>query len=186
MRVISGKQKGLHIKAVPGQSTRPTTDKVKESIFNIVGPYFDGGTMLDLYGGSGSISIEALSRGMNKAIIVDRDRKAIETIYTNLKNCKLEGRAEVFRTESIRALKALQKKQSQFHFIFLDPPYQKHRLHDELAFIAEHNILAVDGMIVVEHASSVALNDTYGGLRKIREEQYGDTTITIYTHELEE
>ncbi|MFA9557339.1 16S rRNA (guanine(966)-N(2))-methyltransferase RsmD [Evansella sp. AB-rgal1] len=181
MRVISGKQKGLHLKAVPGQSTRPTTDKVKESIFNMVGPYFDGGSMLDLYGGSGSISIESLSRGMEHAVIVDRDKKAIETIHGNLKICKLEDKAEVYRAESSRALKALHKKGSQFHFIFLDPPYLKQRLTDELQFIDEHEILHSSGKIVVEHVATLELGDTYGSLTKIREERYGDTVITIFS-----
>src|SRR5690554_4170395 len=99
MRVISGKQKSLHLKAVPGQSTRPTTDKVKESIFNMIDPYFDGGAMLDLYGGSGSIAIEALSRGMKEAVIIDHDKKAIETIYENLNKTKLEDKAQIYRTD---------------------------------------------------------------------------------------
>lgn len=185
MRVISGEKKGLHLKAVPGQSTRPTTDKVKESIFNIIGPYFDGGKMLDLYGGSGSISIEALSRGMERAIIVDKDKKAIETIYTNLKFCCLEDRAEVYRNEAIRALKALKKKEESFLFIFLDPPYQKQKIAEELLFIDEHALLLKEGFIVVEHASNVELESTYGNLERKRDEQYGDTTISIYHYDNE-
>ncbi|ADU30872.1 16S rRNA (guanine(966)-N(2))-methyltransferase RsmD [Evansella cellulosilytica] len=181
MRVISGKFKGLHMKAVPGQSTRPTTDKVKESIFNMVGPYFDGGSMLDLYGGSGAIAIEALSRGIEKAVIIDRDRKAIETIYMNIKSCKIEDEVEVYRTEASRALNALRKKGSTFDLIFLDPPYLKQRLEEELLFIAEHRLLDKLGKIVVEHAATVELNESYSDLTKIREERYGDTIISIYS-----
>ncbi|MBU9720466.1 MULTISPECIES: 16S rRNA (guanine(966)-N(2))-methyltransferase RsmD [Bacillaceae] len=180
MRVISGNQKGLPLKAVPGQSTRPTTDKVKESIFNMVGPYFEGGLMLDLYGGSGSIAIEALSRGMDQAIIVDRDKKAIETIYSNLKFCKLLERAEVFRAESSRALKALQKNDRKLDFIFLDPPYKKHRLQEEITFIDEYHLLTDTGVIVVESDALVNLEDTYGNLKMIKFEQYGDTKISIF------
>ncbi|SDY76799.1 16S rRNA (guanine(966)-N(2))-methyltransferase RsmD [Evansella caseinilytica] len=186
MRVISGKKKGLQLKAVPGQTTRPTTDKVKESIFNMIGPYFDGGRILDLYGGSGAISIEALSRGVEEAIIVDRDRKAIETIHTNLKLCRLEQQAQVFRTEAGRALKALQKQEKKFTLIFLDPPYQKQRLSEELAYIAEHQLLSRDGQAVVEHALTVSLSDSYGSLHKRREEKYGDTVIAIYSEEDEQ
>lgn len=183
MRVISGEKKGLPLKAVPGQSTRPTTDKVKESIFNIVGPYFEGGAILDLYGGSGAISIEALSRGMDKAVVVDRDKKAISTIYANLKFSKLEDRAEVYRTESTRALKALEKKGTIFQLIFLDPPYQKQRIEEELVFIDEHQLLDRNGRIVVEHTFQLELQSTYGKLSKVREEKYGDTTITIFSYE---
>ncbi|MDG5788312.1 16S rRNA (guanine(966)-N(2))-methyltransferase RsmD [Evansella sp. AB-P1] len=180
MRVISGKRKGLHLKAVPGQSTRPTTDKVKESIFNMVGPYFNGGKMLDLYAGSGSISIEALSRGMEHAILVDRDRKAIETIHMNLKTCKFEDVTEVYRTESTRALKAVQKKDIQFDLIFLDPPYAKQRLDDEIAFIDTNSLLAPSGTIVVEHVVDVNLTNSYTNFEKIKEERYGDTVISIF------
>lgn len=180
MRVISGEQKGLYLKAVPGQSTRPTTDKVKESIFNMIGPYFVGGNVLDLYGGSGSLAIEALSRGMNEAVIVDRDKKAIETIHANLKACKLTEKAKVFRNEAVRALKALKKKETQFHLIFLDPPYLKQRLADELAFLEENNLVVQNGTVVVEHSFEVKLQDTYGALEKLREERYGDTVISIF------
>ncbi|MBU9711240.1 16S rRNA (guanine(966)-N(2))-methyltransferase RsmD [Evansella tamaricis] len=182
MRVISGTKKGLHLKAVPGQSTRPTTDKVKESIFNMIGPYFEGGSMLDLYGGSGSIAIESLSRGMDHAVIVDRDKKAIETIYSNLKLCKLEDQAEVFRNESARAIKAIVKKGLTFHLIFLDPPYKKQRLSEELSFIAEKNLLAPNGVIVVEHSIDVELDNTYVKLEKVKSERYGDTEISIYEY----
>lgn len=181
MRIISGKKKGLPLKAVPGQSTRPTTDKVKESIFNMIGPYFDGGQVLDLYGGSGSLAIEALSRGMEKGVIVDRDKKAIETIYANLKASNFTDQVEVFRTDASRALKALRKNERAFQIIFLDPPYHYQRLNDELQYIAENNLLTNDGKIVVEHATSVKLAERYQHLTKVKEEKYGDTIITIFS-----
>ncbi|RBN41004.1 16S rRNA (guanine(966)-N(2))-methyltransferase RsmD, partial [Priestia megaterium] len=93
MRVVAGLYKGHALKAVPGYSTRPTTDKVKEAIFNMIGPFFEGGTALDLFGGSGGLGIEALSRGIDKVIFVDRDGKAIQTIKANLASCRLEDRA---------------------------------------------------------------------------------------------
>ena len=90
MRVVSGKCKGQSLKAVPGNSTRPTTDKVKEAIFNMIGPYFEGGLGLDLFAGSGGLGIEALSRGLERVIFVDRDKSAIGTIHDNLHKCGLE------------------------------------------------------------------------------------------------
>src|SRR6476620_7456044 len=102
MRIISGNKKGLPLKAVPGKGTRPTTDKVKESIFNMIGPYFDGGNGLDLYAGSGGLGIEGLSRGLDSVIFVDQDKKAIQTIHDNLTFTKLDGMAEVYRTEADR------------------------------------------------------------------------------------
>ena len=89
MRVVSGICKGRALKAVPGNTTRPTTDKVKEALFNMIGPYFEGGIGLDLFAGSGGLGIEALSRGLDKVIFIDRDGKAIQTIHENIKTCKL-------------------------------------------------------------------------------------------------
>lgn len=114
MRVISGTRKGRTLKAVPGQSTRPTTDKVKESIFNMIGPYFDGGWALDLFAGSGGLGIEALSRGFDHCIFVDRDIKAIQTIKGNLNQLSLMDQSEVFRNEAKRALAAVVKRRNPF------------------------------------------------------------------------
>ena len=110
MRIISGDKKGLPLKAVPGKDTRPTTDKVKESIFNMIGPYFEGGKGLDLFAGSGGLGIEALSRGFNEMIFVDRDMKAIQTVKENLRSAGLGEQAEVYRNEADRALKAIVKR----------------------------------------------------------------------------
>ncbi|QKS71542.1 16S rRNA (guanine(966)-N(2))-methyltransferase RsmD [Paenalkalicoccus suaedae] len=180
MRVISGDRRGMQLKAVPGQSTRPTTDKVKESIFNMIGPYFDGGMMLDLYGGSGSIGIEAISRGMSHAILVDKDKKAIDTINANVKQARYEDEIDVYRNDSERALKAIVKKEHQFALIFLDPPYKNHRLDKELLFIAENKLLEKNGIIVVEHAFDEPLQEQYEELMCIREERYGDTMISLF------
>ncbi|MGJ9381296.1 16S rRNA (guanine(966)-N(2))-methyltransferase RsmD [Salipaludibacillus sp. CF4.18] len=180
MRVISGNRKGLKLKSVPGQSTRPTSDKVKESIFNMIGPYFDGGIMLDLYAGSGAIGLESLSRGMEKAIFVDRDKKAIETIYRNIEQAKAEKESEVFRAEAKRALKAIHKNNRKFDFIFLDPPYAKEQLHMDLAFIDTNNLVQVNGFIVIEHSVQVVMEENLVSFKKVKDEKYGDTNITIF------
>lgn len=183
MRIISGEKKGLTLKSVPGNTTRPTADKVKESIFNMIGPFFQGGEMLDLYAGSGAIGIEALSRGMDKVVFVDREKKAVETIYMNLDRSDLVDYAEVFRTDAHRALKAIKNNDRSFDFIFLDPPYAKQKIVSELMFIEEHNILKKDGYIVTEHASKISINDESVNFKIIRQETYGDTTITIFSSE---
>ncbi|MGQ0513740.1 16S rRNA (guanine(966)-N(2))-methyltransferase RsmD, partial [Bacillus sp. D-CC] len=128
MRVVSGKCKGHPLKAVPGNTTRPTTDKVKESIFNMIGPYFDGGIALDLFGGSGGLGIEAISRGIDKAIFVDRDNKAIKVIHQNLESCRIQEQAEVYRNDAERAIKALIKREISFNLILIDPPYKDQKI----------------------------------------------------------
>ncbi|MEH7383911.1 16S rRNA (guanine(966)-N(2))-methyltransferase RsmD [Bacillus sp. JJ1521] len=183
MRVVSGSKKGLHLKAVPGVSTRPTTDKVKESIFNMIGPYFDGGNGLDLFGGSGGLGIEALSRGIDKVIFVDRDQKAIQTIKGNLETCQFVEHAEVYRNEAFRALKAIVKRDIQFDLILLDPPYKQQKLIELFEEISKHQLLTKNGYIVAEHGSEVVLEKSIGNLRLVRHEIYGIIGISIFRHE---
>ncbi|WP_099353553.1 16S rRNA (guanine(966)-N(2))-methyltransferase RsmD [Fredinandcohnia onubensis] len=183
MRVVSGVKKGLHLKAVPGTSTRPTTDKVKEAIFNIIGPYFDGGVGLDLFGGSGGLGIEALSRGIDKVIFVDRDQKAIQTIKGNLETCRLQDQAEVYRNDAVRALKAIVKRDIKFDVIFLDPPYKKQKLTELIEEISQHQLLTSDGVIIAEHDSEVVLEKTIGNFELVRHEEYGIIGVSIYRYE---
>ncbi|MDM5156116.1 16S rRNA (guanine(966)-N(2))-methyltransferase RsmD [Bacillus sp. DX1.1] len=183
MRVVSGKCKGHPLKAVPGNTTRPTTDKVKEAIFNMIGPYFEGGTALDLFGGSGGLGIEALSRGIDKAIFVDRDNKAIKVIHQNLESCKVHDQAEVYRNDAERAVKALIKRELSFDLILLDPPYKDQKIISLIGVMEQHGLLNDDGLIMAEHEDDVILPDTIGRLVKVRAENYGITAISIYKHE---
>lgn len=181
MRVVSGQYKGKSLKAVPGSSTRPTTDKVKEAIFNMIGPYFEGGTCLDLFAGSGGLGIEALSRGVERTVFVDRDGKAIQTIHDNLKTCHIDGQAEVYRNDFKRALKAIIKREIVFDYIFLDPPYAKQQLNEILEVIHENRLLSEQGVIVCEHSTDVKLPSSVENLMLIKQESYGIITISIYT-----
>ncbi|WP_216830892.1 16S rRNA (guanine(966)-N(2))-methyltransferase RsmD [Alkalihalobacterium elongatum] len=183
MRVISGEKKGQPLKAVPGTTTRPTTDKVKESIFNIIGPYFDGGWVLDLYGGSGNLGIEALSRGAEKAIFVDQNRKAVDIIKENLKVCSYTDCAEVYRNDAKRALKALIKREVSFTYIFLDPPYAEQKIEAEIGIIHDFNLLKAGGTIVAEHDASIELAENIGSFSCKRREIYGDTAISFYSYD---
>lgn len=182
MRVVSGDKKGLSLKAVPGTTTRPTTDKVKEAIFNMIGPYFDGGIGLDLFGGSGGLGIEALSRGLQSMIFVDRDGKAIRTIKENLDFCKLTDRAEVYRNDAERALKAIEKRELQFDLIMLDPPYKAQKLLHLMEEIQQRHLLKEEGIIMAEHENNVELPEVIGKLHRVKKEVYGLTVISIYKH----
>ncbi|MBE6183676.1 16S rRNA (guanine(966)-N(2))-methyltransferase RsmD [Heyndrickxia ginsengihumi] len=182
MRVISGKQKGKILNAVPGMGTRPTTDKVKEAIFNMIGPYFSKGIGLDLFAGSGGLGIEALSRGMEKIIFIDRDFQAVQTIKTNLQKCGLESKSEVFRNNAERALKAVVKRNMVFDVVFLDPPYKKQKLVEILSFLAEQHLLSENGYVVCEHAVEIELPEEVSSLTIYKQAKYGITGITIYIH----
>ena len=122
MRVIAGEHKGRRLKAVPGQKTRPTTDKVKESMFNIIGPYFDGGLALDLFAGTGGLGIESLSRGIDKAVFIDQDYKAVSVIRENIRDLRLDAQAEIFKNDAKRALDQLAERGLQFDLVFLALP----------------------------------------------------------------
>lgn len=180
MRVVSGKFKGKSLKAVPSNSTRPTTDKVKEALFNMIGPYFEDGVCLDLFAGSGGLGLEALSRGMEYAVFVDRDGKAIGTIRANIEQCSAEQQCEVYRNDALRALKALKKRGMTFDCIFLDPPYKKQQLVLLLDTIDDFQLLKEDGIIVCEHSIDVHLPHEIGRLSQVRNENYGMITISIF------
>ncbi|WP_146552251.1 16S rRNA (guanine(966)-N(2))-methyltransferase RsmD [Rummeliibacillus sp. SL167] len=180
MRVISGERKGMPLKAVSGMTTRPTTDKVKESLFNILGPYFDGGIVLDLFAGSGGLGIEALSRGMDKAIFIEKDGRAFQNLKENIAKCRYEECTEAYRNDASRALKILMKKETQADLIFLDPPYKKHQYYEMVKDIVANGIISKDGTIVCEHDTETVLPDAFFNFHKVREEKYGGTIITFY------
>jgi 16S rRNA (guanine966-N2)-methyltransferase len=182
MRVISGKCKGRRLQAVPGTSTRPTTDKVKEAIFNMIGPYFSGGMGLDLFSGSGGLGIEALSRGLDRVIFVDHDVKAVQTVKKNVTTCRLLEQAEIYRNDAERALRAIVKRGLRFHLIFLDPPYKEQKLESILSFIDEHKLLEKGGAVVAEHSAETHLAEQVGRLVKWKHEVYGITAVSIYRY----
>ncbi|MFD2628276.1 16S rRNA (guanine(966)-N(2))-methyltransferase RsmD [Oceanobacillus kapialis] len=180
LRVIAGIHKGRQLKAVPGKSTRPTTDKVKEAIFQRMGPFFDGGTFLDLFSGSGSLGIEALSRGMEFGIFVDKHPKAVQIINENLRLLKLENNAEVYRAEATRALQATAKRNLKFDLLLLDPPYGKVDYGKILRECVELDILNQSAIIYCEHEPAEDIAYDPRDFTLLKEENYGGAiSITI-------
>ncbi|WP_284638977.1 16S rRNA (guanine(966)-N(2))-methyltransferase RsmD [Paenibacillus silviterrae] len=186
MRVISGRAKGRPLKAVPGMGTRPTTDKVKEAIFSMIGPYFDGGIALDLFAGTGGLSIEAMSRGMDRAVLIDMDKKAIDTIRHNLQATGFTEQAEVYRNDALRALKALSKRGLRFELVFLDPPYRLKVIHDLLEQLTTEKLLDDGARIIIEHDAEDRYEEPLYGLEHIRRAEYGDTAVTIFRYTAED
>ncbi|UFJ42063.1 16S rRNA (guanine(966)-N(2))-methyltransferase RsmD [Brevibacillus humidisoli] len=180
MRVIAGEYRGRSLTAVPGKGTRPTTDKVKESIFNMIGPYFDGGWVLDLYAGTGGLAIESLSRGMEGAICIDIDPKAVAVIKNNLASLGLAERAEVYRNDAERSVRALAKRAIRFDLVFLDPPYAQQKIASDLTLIQQFGLLASDAWIVAEHDTEVSLPEQIVDCVVDRRASYGDTCVSVY------
>lgn len=183
VRVIAGTARGRALKAVPGIGTRPTTDKVKEAIFSMIGPYFDGGAALDLFAGTGGLAIEAWSRGIEKLVLVDREKASIDIIRLNLQAVGAMDAAELYRNDAERAVKALAKRGLKFRLVFLDPPYRMTAMDKQMEELAERDMLEQDALIVVEHDAAVHYAKEITGFQQIREAKYGDTAVTIYRYE---
>ncbi|MCR4806467.1 MAG: 16S rRNA (guanine(966)-N(2))-methyltransferase RsmD [Lachnospiraceae bacterium] len=150
MRVIAGSARRLLLKTPQGYDTRPTSDKVKETLFNILMPYIYAGTnFLDLYAGSGAIGIEALSRGAAKAVFVEKGREAVACIKENLKTTRFEDKGTVINSDVISALTRLEGRE-KFDLVFMDPPYNNDYEKDVLTYLAGSSLLDEDALIVVE------------------------------------
>ena len=177
MRVVSGKYGGRPLKTLDGKTTRPTTDKVKGAIFNMIGPYFDGGRVLDLYAGSGSLGIEAVSRGMDSAVLVEKDRRAQAIVAENIAMTKEVARFELLKMESSRALEQLT---GQFDLVLLDPPYAKEQIIADIEKMAERKLLSEDIMVVCETDKSVDLPEEIADLGIWKQKIYGISKVTVY------
>ena len=172
MRVIAGSAKRLQLKTLDGMETRPTTDRIKETLFNMISPYIYDSIFLDLFSGSGGIGIEALSRGAKEAVFVEKNPRAMECIKENLKYTKLDKKAMTMTKDVMTALYQLEGEKT-FDYIFMDPPYDHSMERQVLELLREHRILRDDGMVIVE--ASLDTSFTYleeCGFRLVKEKIY--------------
>lgn len=181
MRVITGTARGRKLGELKGMETRPTTDQVKESMFNILQFDIEGRRVLDLFAGTGQLGIEALSRGAAGCTFVDQRREAVNLIRSNLKHCALSERARVVQGE---ALGYLSMAREQYHLIFLDPPYHMDLLENAIKKIAEIDILTENGIIICESPAEKVLPELDAPYRKGREYRYGKIKLTVYRKEV--
>ena len=177
MRVITGKARGVALKTPDGMQTRPTADRVKEALFSIIQFDLPGASVLDLFGGTGQLGIEALSRGAKSAVFVDQREDACRLIRENLRRTKLEQDAKVVRADYMDYLKRCREK---FGIIFLDPPYAEVFLENALKCITEIDILQSGGIIVTERPLGKDLPYVFEGFTRSKDYKYGKTLLTIY------
>ena len=177
MRVITGKARGVTLKTPDGLQTRPTTDRVKEALFSIINFDIPGSRVLDLFGGTGQLGIEALSRGAKSAVFVDAGEPACRLIRENLKRTKLEADGKVVRSDYMAYLNHCREK---YDIIFLDPPYAEVFLENSLKRIAEIDILQSNGIIVTERPLGKELSCEMEGFTRSKDYKYGNTLLTIY------
>jgi 16S rRNA (guanine966-N2)-methyltransferase len=159
---------------------RPTADRVKEALFNILRDQVPGCCFLDLFAGSGSIGIEALSRGANGAVFVEANHRHAAIIRENLKTCGLEPYARVIAAKAAEALNLLAQEGQAFDLVFLDPPYSKNMEAVTLADINRYHLLKPGGMVIVESSKRDCLPQSVDGLSLLRTEKYGDTILSFY------
>ena len=182
LRVISGTKRGYKLKGPKGKDTRPTEDRVKESLFNILGFINEESMVLDLFAGSGSIGIEFLSRGAKKAYFMDRSYLSIKTIKENLSYTDFEGSSQVIKIDSIKAIKLLGNENIKFNYIFVDPPYGKDLIMEVLENLWTRDILFEGGVIIIEHEKGLELGDRAYGFKRIDIRNYGDKSLSFYTN----
>ena len=177
LRVVAGEFGGRPLKTLEGKTTRPTTDKVKGAIFNMIGPFFDGGRVLDLFSGSGSLAIEAISRGMSSAVLVEKDRRAQAVIQENIKMTKSEKQFQLLKMDATRALTQLT---GQFDLVLLDPPYAKEQIVANITQLEEQGLLAEEVMLVCETDKTVDLPEEISNFGIWKQKTYGISKVTVY------
>lgn len=178
MRVITGKYRGRVLKGPKHQGLRPTADRVKEALFNIIGPAIVDADFLDLFAGTGGIGIEALSRGARSVVFVDANGASIQLLKSNLHFVDPEDRIRIIRSVADKALQRLAEEKAGFDIIFLDPPFEAGLLDQTLKSIRELDLLRADGILIAEHPRRLELEPHFEIAPQVR--HYGDISLTIF------
>jgi 16S rRNA (guanine966-N2)-methyltransferase len=181
MRIISGTSRGRKLATPRSLSLRPTSDRVKESIFNILQDKVDGRVVLDLFAGTGNLGIEALSRGAKRAVFVEKGRHAIQLIQRNLAQLGFGEKSEILEKDVNRAIGILKQRGECFDLVFMDPPYQKGWIENTLMKLGSHPIYGSGSILVVEHNRREPLPHRLVGWDLIRQRRIGDTVLSFLT-----
>lgn len=182
MRVIAGKYKSRRLEAPQGIETRPTSDRLRETLFNVVSPGIENTVWLDLFAGSGAIGIEALSRGASSVYFVESSAAASRTIRKNLHTLEIKEGAEVFERDVVAALRMLDTLLVTCDFVFLDPPYRKLGDYERvLSFLSQSRLLDPGSRVIAEHDKHFDPGDTFGSLRRYRVLRQGDAVLSFYS-----
>lgn len=180
MRIISGTSRGRRLATPRGRALRPTSDRVKESIFNILGEEVEGKVVLDLFAGTGNLGIEALSRGAGKVLFVEKGREALRIVQRNLHQCGFKGQCEIIPKEVNRAIGILERRGETFDLIFMDPPYEKGFIQRTLAKLNLCRIYHGGSVLVIEHSRRESLPKKMEGWDLIRQKKMGDTMVSFF------
>ncbi|NOX97406.1 MAG: 16S rRNA (guanine(966)-N(2))-methyltransferase RsmD [Nitrospirae bacterium] len=182
LRIVGGEAKGRKLNIVKGKSVRPTADRVKESLFNILREEIRDNEVLDLFAGVGSLGIEALSRGAKRAVFVDKGSACARVIGKNLDILGFRERAEIYHEEVAKAVRWLAQQERKFGLVFVDPPYGSDLAEKTLEGLAGSQIVDEEGTVIVEHYWKRILPEAVGTLGLVRNEKYGDTSLSFYKY----
>ena len=180
MRVVAGTAGGLKLKTRDSEATKPTLDRVKEAMFSMLTFETPGATVLDLFSGSGSLGIEALSRGAESAVFCDKDKECTGIIEENLRFTKLADKATVMRGDFSDNLKILSEKGKKFTLVILDPPYRQGLEQEAVKLIEKYSLFTGNTTILTEHAFDDKMPDKIGIFEKIKEKKYGTVGVSLY------
>ena len=185
MRIITGKARGLHLNVPKNYDVRPTADRVKESLFNIIGSKIVDAAVLDLFAGSGNLGLESWSRGARLVQFVDNSRVSLRLTESNIQKCRAEAECKVLKHDAEAAVDLLYKQGQRFDLVFVDPPYNKGWVQKILVKLEKNPILAESGWLVAEHSMhddiAIAVSDGYEIFRR---QQYGETVLTFIRHKM--
>lgn len=180
IRVIAGSAGGLKLKTCPSEETRPTLDRVKEAMFNMLSGYLPGTAVLDLFSGNGSLGIEALSRGAAACYFTDKNPKCCDIIRENLAHTRLSERAHVRCGDYSQILSGFRKTDTRFGLVLLDPPYHKGLEREALLLLSKFQLLQPGCVAAVEHAADDEPGEVYGAFRLIKGKKYGTVRVSLY------
>jgi len=181
MRIIAGTYRGLHLQSLKGGKLRPTSDQLRETLFDVLGPGVEGSTFLDAYAGSGAVGLEALSRGAQEVVFIEHHRPALELIKKNLAALQVESGYHLMRCQVTVGIERMEQEGTRFDYIFLDPPYAEIReYHHVLRQLARSPVVAPTSLVVAEHSRHVILEEAYGNLHRTRLLRHGDTQLAFY------
>jgi 16S rRNA (guanine966-N2)-methyltransferase len=181
VRIIAGKYRSRTLRSLKGRMLRPTSDRLRETLFNILGAAVGGATFVDLYAGTGAVGIEALSRGAHHAIFVEQHAPAVALIRRNLESLGIGAEAEILGLDAVRSIERLETRHIHAQFVFLDPPYAADIEYESaLEALGESPLVAPEGRVIVEHLKKRELPERVGDLELVRVVEQGDATLSIY------
>lgn len=186
MRIIAGQYKGRRLKTLDGLHVRPTSDRLRETLFNILAPRMDGAHVIDVCAGSGAVGIEALSRGAAEVVFLENNRRAAQVISENLQHCGITTGTRLVNRDALSALKYLAEQPRRYDIVYFDPPYDSQLYSPVLWLLAKSELLAEDGIVIVEHRRQLPLAESYETLHAYRTLHQGETQLTFFRHALPE